>query len=220
MKTMHILHIDCSPREASYSRQLSAAMLARLSAGRADVSVTRRDLGRDPVPHPEEAYAAALSSPAALASGQAGTATRLSEELIGEIESADVVLIGTPMNNFTVPSVLKAWIDHVLRMGRTIGAASDGRKFGLLRDKPVYIGIASGGVFTGERAKQPDFMIPYLTAALGCVGLVSLQFLPLQATAFADEARLAADRDSLVAGMDLAALDPGRARQANAGTPR
>lgn len=197
----NILHIDCSPRDASHSRALSAALLARLSALHPGAAITRRDLGSEPLPHAPCGYATALSSPAALSSEAARAATSLSEQLIGEIERADAVVIGTPMNNFTVPSVFKAWIDQILRMGRTIGVTPAGEKTGLLENKPVYIGIASGGVFHGERAKQPDFLIPYLVAAFGCVGLTSLQFFPLQATAFLDDARLAADRDALVATM-------------------
>jgi FMN-dependent NADH-azoreductase len=69
------------------------------------------------------------------------------------------------MNNFTVPSVLKAWIDQLLRVGRTIMPTPDG-KVGMLHDRPVFIGIASGGVFVGERANQPDFLTPYLSVAL------------------------------------------------------
>jgi FMN-dependent NADH-azoreductase len=204
---MKILHIDCSPRPASHSRQLSAAIVARLIADNPDARVTRRDLGRDPIPHTAPDYATVLSSLDALAAGLSSEAVQLSEQLIQEVEDADVLVIGTPMNNFTVPSVLKAWIDQILRMGRTIGASPTGEKFGLLQDTPVYIGIASGGVFTGDRAKQPDFLIPYLTAALGCVGLNSLQFFPLQATAFLDRDQLAAGRDALLATMDTTRLE-------------
>jgi len=200
---MHILHIDCSPRDTSHSRQLSAAVLARLRDLSPGTSVTRRDLGRNPIPHASADYAETLATPQNLASEHAAATTRLSEQLIREIEAADVLVIGTPMNNFTLPSVLKAWIDQVLRVGRTIGVAPTGEKIGLLRDRPVYIGIASGGVFTGERAKQPDFLIPYLKAALGCIGLTSLHFLPLQATAFRDEDQLAQDRKTLIAGLDV-----------------
>jgi FMN-dependent NADH-azoreductase len=124
---------------------------------------------------------------------------QLSEQLIQEVEAADVLVIGTPMNNFTVPSVLKAWIDQILRIGRTFSSSPAG-KVGLLQDRPVFIGIASGGVFTGDRANQPDFLTPYMTAALGCVGLNTLRFLPLQATAFLDHERLVAARDSLLMG--------------------
>ncbi|MFC4276685.1 FMN-dependent NADH-azoreductase [Achromobacter aloeverae] len=204
---MRILHIDCSPREASHSREISAAIVARLRAMHPQASVLRRDLGRDPLPHADAGYAIALSTPEALAAAEATDATRLSEQLIGEIESADVLVIGTPMNNFTVPSVLKAWIDQVLRVGRTIGMAPTGEKIGLLRDKPVYIAIASGGVFSGERARQPDFLTPYLTAAFGCIGLTMLQFLCLQATAFRDDGELAADRQALIETLDTSSLD-------------
>lgn len=199
---MNILLIDCSPRPNSHSRKLSAAIIARLLAVDPAAHVTRRDLGREPIPHAETIYATAISSPGELAAWQSDSAVRLSEQLIQEVEAADVLVIGTPMNNFTVPSVLKAWIDQVLRMGRTIGAASTGEKIGLLQDKPVYIGIASGGIFTGDHAKQPDFLIPYLTAAFGCVGVTSLQFFPLQATAFLDEEQLNADREALISTMD------------------
>lgn len=204
---MNILHIDCSPREDSHSRDLSAALVTRLVAHHPGASVTRRDLARHPVPHAHAGYAAALASPAALTGGRPGAAISLSEELIGEIEAADAIVIGTPMNNFTVPSVLKAWIDQVLRMGRTMGVTPTGEKIGLLRDKPVYIGIASGGFFHGEGARQPDFLMPYLDAALGCVGLRSLQFFPLQGTAFLAGARLVADRNALLATMQLARGD-------------
>ncbi len=200
---MHILHIDCSPREQSHSRNLSAAIVARLLAAHPGASVTRRDLGRHPIPHAEAAYAGALAAPG---NPDAGAATRLSDELIGEIEAAGTLVIGTPMNNFTVPSVLKAWIDQVLRIGRTIGTTPTGEKTGLLRDKPVFIGIASGGVFAGEHARQPDFLIPYLTAAFACVGLTSLRFYPLQATAFLDEARLAANQETLLATLDVTGI--------------
>jgi hypothetical protein len=71
-------------------------------------------------------------------------------------EFADVVVIGTPMHNLTVPAALKAWIDHVVRARRTFTISAAG-KVGTLRDRPVFVAIASGGRFSGERARQPDF---------------------------------------------------------------
>ncbi|GGX22591.1 hypothetical protein GCM10007242_32410 [Pigmentiphaga litoralis] len=134
-----------------------------------------------------------------MTSHEAAQATRISEALILEVEAADLLVIGTPMNNFTVPSVLKAWIDQILRMGRTMGVTPTGDKVGLLRDKPVYVGVASGGVFTGDRARQPDFPTPYLKAAFACVGLTSLHFLPLQATAFLQLEQLNENLHGLIA---------------------
>jgi len=175
--TVNILHIDCSPRATSYSRQLSGAVVDRLLSTHPGACVKRRDLGRDPIPHTEPAYAHALSSRNALVEGQKDSATQLSECLILEIEDADTLVIGTPMNNFTVPSVLKAWIDQIVRIGRSFAPTESGEKIGLLKDRPVYIAVASGGIYTGNRAKQPDFLTPYLSAALGCIGLTTLQFL-------------------------------------------
>jgi FMN-dependent NADH-azoreductase len=76
----------------------------------------------------------------------------------------------------------------------------------MLRDRPVFVGVASGGVFTGNKANQPDFLTPYLTAVLGSIGLKTMQFLPLQATAFliGDQARLA--RDKALAAIDLTVM--------------
>lgn len=195
---MKILHIDCSPREESHSRKLSAALVVKLKTQHPQAAVVQRDLGRNPIPHACGGYAAVLSSPGALTAEQTSEATTLSEELIKEVEAADAVVIGTPMNNFAVPSVFKAWLDQILRMGRTIGENAMGQKVGLLRDKPVYIGIASGGVFMGERARQPDFMTPYLNAAFGCIGLTSLQFFALQATAFRSAEELETECQELV----------------------
>jgi FMN-dependent NADH-azoreductase len=171
---MNILHIDSSPRQESHSRQLSAAIVEKLLEVAPGASITRRDLAAEPPPHATADYAFALSTPATLAAPPKGALDR-SEALIQEVEAADVIVIGTPMHNFTIPSVLKAWIDQVLRVGRTMKSTPAG-KVGMLRDRPVFIGVASGGVFTGERANQPDFLTPYLTLALNSIGLKTLQF--------------------------------------------
>jgi len=195
---MNILHIDCSPRPDSHSRKLSAAIVEKLLALYPFSNITRRDLGYEPIPHAGPGYAAVLASPASLAAaGPWSDSLRLSERLIEEVEGADVIVVGTPMHNFTVPSVLKAWIDQVLRVGRTIKITPAG-KVGILQDRPVFIGVASGGVFTGDGANQPDFLTPYLSAALGCIGLNAVHYLPVQATAFTDDASVAEVRRALV----------------------
>ncbi|MBZ9777021.1 FMN-dependent NADH-azoreductase [Mesorhizobium sp. CO1-1-8] len=201
---MNILHIDVSPRQESHSRQLSAAIVERLLEVAPGASITRRDLGADPLPHTLADYSIALSTPATLAAPPKGALDR-SEALIQEVEAADVIVIGTPMHNFTIPSVLKAWIDQILRVGRTMKSTPAG-KVGMLRDRPVFIGVASGGVFSGERANQPDFLTPYLTLAFGSIGLKTLQFLPLQATAFLDQDKAELAREKASAAIDLTAV--------------
>jgi FMN-dependent NADH-azoreductase len=198
---MNILHIDCSSRPESHSRQLSAAIVNKLLEVVPGARITRRDFAISPLPHASPDYATALSTPATLAAPPRG-ALELSETLIQEVEAADVIVIGTPMNNLTVPSVLKAWIDQILRAGRTFMSTPAG-KVGLLRDRPVFIGIASGGVFSGDRANQPDFLTPYLSVVLDSVGLKSLQFLSVQATAFLDQDQATFARDKALATIDL-----------------
>lgn len=191
---MNILHIDCSPRPVSHSRQLSGMIVEKILEVTPDARVTRRDLGAVPIPHATADYATTLSSPATLAAPIEGSLD-LAEPLIEEVDGADVIVIGTPMHNFTVPSVLKAWIDQVIRAGRTFVSTPTG-KVGLLRDRPVFVGIASGGTFTHEHSTQVDFLRPYLSAALDCIGLKTVQYLTVEATAFleGDKSRIAREK--------------------------
>jgi FMN-dependent NADH-azoreductase len=200
---MNILHIDCSPRSQSYSRRLSAAIVDRLRAIHPKATVIRRDLGSDQIPHAAPEYAIALASPAALSAASSRDAVRLSEELIVELEASNILVIGTPMNNFAVPSVLKAWIDQIVRVGRTFRVTPTG-KIGVLQDRPVFVGIASGSIFSGDHASQPDFLTPYLSAVFRCIGLNSLHFLPFQGTAFLDEHMATIERDLLLSSFDTA----------------
>ncbi|WFU30852.1 NAD(P)H-dependent oxidoreductase [Bradyrhizobium brasilense] len=199
-----ILHIDCSPRAESHSRQLSSAIVEKLLEVAPCVTICRRDLGAAPLPHATPGYATTLSTAATLAAPLKGSLD-LSETLIREVEAADAIVIGTPMHNLTVPSVLKAWIDQILRAGRTFRSTPNG-KVGKLDDRPVFIGIASGGVFTGDRANQPDFLTPYLAAVLGSIGLKTLQFLPVQATAFLEGDTATAARAKALVAIDLTVM--------------
>ncbi|MBB5390842.1 MULTISPECIES: FMN-dependent NADH-azoreductase [unclassified Herbaspirillum] len=181
---MKILHISASPkREGSSSWWLSQQIVGRLAQRAGHAAVTVRDLYADPIAHVDDAYAEALGSPVGKTDeGAAGGALGMSEQLIRELELADSVVIGTPMHNYTVPSALKAWIDHVVRVRRTFAITPDG-KAGLLRDKPVYVGIAAGGRFSGPSARQADFLTPYLKAVLATIGLHDLRFYSMEGLA-------------------------------------
>ncbi len=185
---MNILHLTFSPRHSkSLSTRLSEDIVHQLQSHHDNCNIIRRDLGSLPLARIDDAYAQALSNPASLdsASMNAGAMAE-SETLIRELEAADIVVIGTPMHNFTVPVALKAWIDLVVRIHRSFAATPQG-KVGKLRDRPVYIAIASGGYFGTERARQPDFLTPYLKAILGTIGLHDLRFSSEQGTALAGE---------------------------------
>jgi len=190
MKT--ILHVSCSPRgNAAESYRLSSRIIELLREREPSVEVTHRNIGDGSIPHVDMSYAV---SQATLHDVSQEGSMALSDVLVDELQSADIVVIGTPMHNLTVPSALKAWIDHVVRARRTFTMTPAG-KVGTLRDRPVYIAVASGGRFSGERARQPDFLTPYLTTILAMIGLRDLRFFSVQGTGAGSEA-VAATRDA------------------------
>jgi FMN-dependent NADH-azoreductase len=179
MKT--ILHIGCSPRgAAAESHRLGQAVIACLRQRHPDAVVVDRYLASAP-PAPIDADYA-ISQGGGVDVSEAGSMAA-SEVLVRELEAADAVVIATPMHNFTVPAVLKAWIDHVVRVRRTFDV-SPGGKVGLLADRPVFIAMSSGGLVSGEHARQPDFLSPYLVSVLGIIGLRDVTFFSVQGTAF------------------------------------
>jgi FMN-dependent NADH-azoreductase len=174
-----ILHVSCSPRgQAAESYRLSQKIIGFLQKTEPTAILVNRVIGGGAITHVDENYAISQQSSSDIS--QKGSLS-LSEELIQELESSDFVVIGTPMHNFTVPSVLKAWIDHIVRVRRTFNVTPEG-KVGLLRDRPVFVAVSSGGRFSGERARQPDFLTPYLKAILGIIGLRDLTFFSVQST--------------------------------------
>lgn len=194
---MKLLHIRCSPRaRGAHSTRLAQAIVAQLCTLHPTAQVVLRDLAAEPLPHVDEDYADLLAGKAPTGvTGHANAATGAqarSDALIAELMQADAIVLGTPMHNFTVPSVLKAWIDHVLRIHSTFAPTPEGGKRGLLRDRPVYIALASGGLMLGERARQPDFLTPYLRAVFHTMGLHDLHFFVLQATVRGPDAVAAA----------------------------
>jgi FMN-dependent NADH-azoreductase len=174
-----ILHVSCSPRgEAAESHKLAQKVIGFLRQKEPATMVVNRVIGDGSLSHIDRDYAISQGSSADVS--QEGSMAE-SEALIREVEAADFIVIGTPMHNFTVPSVLKAWIDHVVRARRTFRMTPAG-KVGMLRDRPVFIAIASGGRFSGERAHQPDFLTPYLKTILGMIGLHDLTFFSVEGT--------------------------------------
>lgn len=187
---MNILHLSFSARgEHSESLALSRRVVSHLLAGRADarmsVSITERMLGAEPLPHIDANYSLAQHSVADPI--QQGGSMARSDEAIAQLEQADVIVIGTPMHNLSVPSALKAWLDHVVRARHTFTMTAQG-KVGTLRDRPVLIAIASGGRFSGEHARQPDFLTPYLRELLKTIGLSDLHFFSVEGTGAPPEA--------------------------------
>ena len=182
---MNILHVSCSPRgRSSESLRLSREIIGRLLEVDPAATLIHRFVGDGTIPPIDEAYAASQQSSVDLST--TGSAAR-SDELIQELENSDVVVIATPMHNFSAPAALKLWIDHVVRVRRTFDVTSAG-KVGLLRDRPVLVAVSSGGRFSGDGVRQPDFLTTYLKTILGMVGLHDLAFFAVQGTAFGPDA--------------------------------
>lgn len=176
-----ILHVSCSPRgEASESYGLSQKIIGFLLKRDPAAVLTNRIVGDGAIAPVDEDYAMSQQSSEDIS--QAGSMAQ-SEELIRELESSDLVVISTPVHNFTIPSGLKVWIDHIVRVRRTFNITPQG-KVGLLRDRPVFVAVSSGGRYSGERTRQPDFLTPYLKSVLGIIGLHDLTFFSVQGVAF------------------------------------
>ncbi len=181
----NILHVSASPRgQAAESYRLSQKIIGLLLQKEPGATVVNRVIGDGTMPHVDQNYAISQGSSADVS--REGSMI-LSEELIREVELADILVISTPMHNLSVPSSLKSWLDHVVRARRTFNVGPEG-KTGTLRDRPVFVAIASGGRFSGERARQPDFLTPYLKAVLTTVGLHDLTFFSVQGTGAGPEA--------------------------------
>ena len=179
---MKLLFVNASPHgAASHGYRLALEMIDALRKN-ARVDIVERDLAARPLPPLSQDYACAITSREPDASHFG-----LSETLIHEIESTDALIINTPMHNFTVPAALKLWIDYVLRIHRTFAATPEG-KIGLMRDRPAFVIVGSGGFHSGEHARQPDFLTPYLRYALGSIGIERVHFLLLQGLVRGDEA--------------------------------
>ena len=165
-----ILQLTASPRPQSFSSRVAREVTARLVALHPRAEIIARDLAADPPPHPDLDLYEAILTPTV---GDDDPRFALSERLIGELEAADFVVIGTPMNNFSVPSTLKSWIDHVVRIRRSFRSTPEG-KIGQLRDRPTFIVTSHGGYMSG--GYQPDFMTDYLRAIFATIGIRQAHF--------------------------------------------
>lgn len=208
----HLLAISSSANlSASVSRRLVAAFVDAFRAQDAAAVTTTRDLGEDPPPHIDEAVIGAVFTPADQRTAAQTQALALSDALVDELVAADVIVIGAPMTNFMISSNLKAWIDHVVRAGRTFSYTANGPN-GLLKGKRVIVVTARGGSYEeGSRMRGMDYQEPYLRAALGFIGLDDVTFIHCQGLAMGD-------RDAAIAQaeVEVAATVQGLAAQARA----
>jgi FMN-dependent NADH-azoreductase len=184
----NVLYINSSVRTTgSLSRQLSAEFIAKWQAAHPQDTIVERDLAANPVPHLNEEMLGAFFTPAEKRSADQAYAVKLSDQLVDEVIAADVIVIGAPMYNFSVPSGLKAYIDQIARAGRTFKYTETG-PVGLLTNKKVYIVTASGGVYSEGPAAGYDFLATYLRAVLGFLGITDISFIRAEGVALGEQA--------------------------------
>ncbi|UOR05517.1 NAD(P)H-dependent oxidoreductase [Hymenobacter aerilatus] len=171
---MNILNIVSSPRgDQSFSIKLADAIIGKLLEDTPGSTVTTRDLATNPFPHLEAAKLQSLFTPAPDRTPEQQLAAKHSDDAIAEVQAADIIVIGAPLYNFGIPSVLKAWIDHICRAGITFKYVN-GQPQGLVTGKKVYIAMASGGIYSEGPAASNDFVAPYLQAVLSFIGLTDV----------------------------------------------
>ncbi|GLQ48709.1 FMN-dependent NADH-azoreductase [Dyella flava] len=162
---MKLLHLDASSLgQHSVSRALTAAVVAQITRENTNATVTYRDLTAQPLPHWTPVVDAASE------------AAKLGDAVMEEFLAADVVVIGAPMYNFSVPSQLKAWIDRIMVAGKTFSYSEKGPQ-GLVTGKKVIVVSSRGGVYSTGPAAAMDFQESYLRTVFGFIGATDVEFI-------------------------------------------
>lgn len=177
-----ILHVASSSNmQTSVTRQIGSEVINRLKATNPNTKIIERDLVKNSIPHLSSGFLGAMFSAKADASELA-----LSNELTEELLSSDIIVIEAPMYNFSIPSVLKAWIDHVVRVGITFRYGNQGPE-GLAKSKKGILVVGRGGIYSDGVAKIMDYQEPYLRAILGFIGITDVETILIEGVAMGKE---------------------------------
>lgn len=188
--------------ENSVSHGLTREFVRELQARNPQAAVYSRDVGSTPLPHVTPASVGALRA-AAPATDAERDARGLSDMLIGEVEAADLLVIGSPMYNLGIAATLKGWFDHILRAGRTFRYTAAGPE-GLLRGKRAIVIETRGGLYSEGPGVAMDAQEPHLRALLGFIGITDVTFVRAERLAIDPESRAAAIAAATAQLRDLA----------------
>jgi FMN-dependent NADH-azoreductase len=188
-----LLHIDSSILGSnSVSRTLSAQIVARQAALHPGIVVVYRDLAADAALHLSDGHLAAWQGNP-VADAAIGKDVALGGSYVEELIASDIIVIGAPMYNFTVPSQLKAWVDRITVAGKTFRYTEDGPESLLPKGKKVFIASARGGIYApGAPAAAMEHHESYLTAVLGFIGLNDVTVVRAEGVGLSAEARAGA----------------------------
>lgn len=187
MQKLLLIHTSLQGPE-SLSSSLASDYVARWQANNPDGRVVSRDLAVKPVPHLTAERFAAFTTAADERNAEQLAIVAFSDQLIGELQEAEEILIALPMHNFGIPSTLKAYIDHVARAGITFRYTGEG-SIGLLTNKRAIIFATRGGIYQGTPL---DTQTDYMKTFLAFLGIEDTQFVYAEGTAMGDESLNAA----------------------------
>src|SRR6202789_578324 len=179
-----LLHIDSSPLYGrSVSRELTGAFVSQWKASHPDGKIVDRDLNATAISPINADWVGAVYTPEEARTPEQKKLLTLSDTLLAELDQADEYVIGVPMHNFGVPSVLKLWIDQIARVGKTFSYV-DGVPKGLIAGKKATFIIATGGVYDAQTQMASfNFVEPYLRSMFGFLGVTDATFLTAGGTA-------------------------------------
>lgn len=202
---MKLVHIDASILGGnSASRKISAAIVERLKSAHPRLEVAYRDLAAQPLAHLSPAHLAARQGLSAQLAENEDDLAR-SAAALDEFLAADIVVIGAPMYNFTIPSQLKAWIDRILVAGKTFRYTQNGPE-GLAGNKRVIIAISRGGIYgAGTPASALEHLETYLKGVLAFIGVQNPEFVIAEGLQVGPEERERAMHGALKNVSELAA---------------
>lgn len=191
--TKKILRIISSPRgEASLSIKLGNAIVEEIKAKYPDSVVKERNLAKDIFPHLDEVLINSFFTPAENLLPEQLEAIKYSDEAIAELQEADIIVIDTPMYNFTITSTLKTYLDHIVRRGITFHVTENGIE-GLLKNKKVYLAFSASGIYSEGGAEQSyDFGVPLMKTVLGWMGMKDITVFRVEGLRYPDVQEAAA----------------------------
>jgi FMN-dependent NADH-azoreductase len=178
-----LLHLDTSPLSTSVSRELTREFITTWKAAHPGGKVIDRDLAAAPPKPIDQAFIHAMFTPEEALQPEQKALLAYSDEGIAELEAADEYVVGVAMHNFSIPSVLKLWIDQIVRKGRTFNYSEKGPE-GLLAGKKATVLLATGGVYdAGTPYAAFNFVEPYLRTVFGLMGVKDVTFVTAGGTA-------------------------------------
>ncbi len=183
---MKLLHIESSIfADAGVSSQLSRKLIARLEQKHTSLQVIEKHFAQQPIPHFDGAALQAISTPIEQRTPEQQQLASFADRQIDELKQADILVIGMPMYNFSVPSMLKSWFDFVARAGVTFRYTEQGPE-GLLKGKKAYVIATRGGQYKGTAA---DTQTPFVTTFLNFLGIEDIEIIYAEGLNMGDERR-------------------------------